>query len=84
MRPSKEKQNDYNTYDNWPRRYFRNPLDRYSNHRDDGDRGSERSDVVREKSISTSASRENHAQQDALRVRVVKENINAHFLYRNL
>ena len=24
MRPSKEKQNDYNTDNNWPRRYFRN------------------------------------------------------------
>ena len=84
MRPSKEKQNDYNTDNNWPRRYFRNPLDRDSNHRNDGDWGSERSDVVREKSISPSTSRENHAQQDALRIRVVKENIDAHFLYRNL
>ena len=84
MWPSKEKQNDYNTDNNWPRCYFRSPLDRDSNHRDDSDWGCERSDVVRKKSISTSTSRENHAQQDALRVRVVKENINAHFLYRNL
>jgi hypothetical protein len=84
MRPSKEKQNDYNTDNNWPRRYFRNPLDHDSNHRNDGDWSSKSSDVARKKSISPSTSRKNHAQQDALRVRVVKENIDAHFLYRNL
>ena len=79
MRPSKEKQNDYNTDNNWPRRYFRNPIDRDSNHRDDGDWCHQRGDFMREKSISSSAARENHAQQDALHIRVVKENINATF-----
>ena len=68
MRPLKEKQNDYNTDDNWPRRYFRNPLDRDSNHLNDGDWRVERGVVIREKPISPTAARENHAQQVALRI----------------
>ena len=43
--------------------------------------GGKPSDVVCEKSISPSTSRENHAQQDAVRVRVVKENIDAQLSY---
>ena len=84
MRPLKEKQNDYNTDNNWPRRYFRNPLDRDRNHLNDGDWGSKRSDVIREKSVSTSTPHENYAEQSHLRIRVVKEKIDAYFLYRNL
>jgi len=68
MRPSKEKKNDYNTCNNWPRGYFRNPRNRDSDHRNDGDWRIERGIVIREKPISPTAARENHAQQVALRI----------------
>ena len=51
MRPSKEKQHDYNTDNNWSGRYFRNSFDRDSNHLNDGNWRSERGDFIREKPI---------------------------------